>query len=109
MPIIGVFPFQRQIIKRERAAGTYRASSAYLAKAASTVPLLIIGSLILTIPVYWMVGLQAVASKYLIFIFLVTLHALTANALGLCIGSIGMLLIYSFQFRMPLWVKFSDR
>jgi len=88
MPTIGVFPIQRTIIKRERSAGTYRASSAYLAKAVSTFPLVIAEALLLTIPTYWMVGFQNVASKYLLFIFLVCIHSLTANSLGLVIGSI---------------------
>ena len=58
LPTILVFPEQRQIMKRERAAGTYRASSAYLAKVLSTLPVTYIGALILALPVYWMIGLQ---------------------------------------------------
>lgn len=88
MPSIGVFPIQRTIIKRERAAGTYRASSAFLAKAVSTVPLVVAGVLLVTIPTYWMINLQPLADRYLIFILIVIVHSLTANALGLVIGSV---------------------
>ncbi|KAJ3088572.1 ATP-binding cassette sub- G member 2, partial [Quaeritorhiza haematococci] len=87
MPTIGIFPEQRQIIKRERAAGTYRVSSAYLAKLVSTLPLNILGSLLLSVPVYWMIGLQPDAAKYLTFIVIVAVQSTTANAMGLAIGA----------------------
>lgn len=87
MPTINLFPAQKLIIKRERAAGTYRASSAFLAKFVSSLPLTYAGALILAIPVYWMIGLQKVASKYLTFICIVLVHSHTANALGLMIGA----------------------
>ncbi|KAJ3087492.1 ATP-binding cassette sub- G member 2 [Quaeritorhiza haematococci] len=87
MPTLGIFPDQRQIIKRERAAGTYRASSAFLAKLVSTLPLNILGSLLLAVPVYWMIGLRNDIVKYFIFILIVIIHSTTANSLGLAIGS----------------------
>jgi ABC-type multidrug transport system permease subunit len=58
MPTIAVIPLQRNIIKRERSAGTYRASSAYLAKLLSSLPLTYVAALIVTVPLYWMVGFQ---------------------------------------------------
>ena len=87
MPIIGVFPEQKLIIKRERAAGTYRASSAFVAKFISSLPLAYAGSLLLSIPVYWMIGLQNNAVRYLTFICIVLVHTHVANALGLMIGA----------------------
>jgi ABC-type multidrug transport system permease subunit len=96
MPIISIFPIQRNIMKRERAAGTYRASSAYIAKAISSVPLIIIGVLILVIPSYWMIGLQPFAEQYFIYAGVILVHALTANALGLAIGAAGLFLKSNF-------------
>jgi ABC-type multidrug transport system permease subunit len=58
MPIIGTFPLKRQLYKRERASGTYRCSSSYLAQAVSTLPLLTCVVLLLSVPIYWMIGLQ---------------------------------------------------
>jgi ABC-type multidrug transport system permease subunit len=58
MPQINVFPAEREIMKRERAAGSYRASSAFLAKFLSSRPLSLLGSVVLSAPIYWMVGLQ---------------------------------------------------
>ncbi|KAH6563267.1 hypothetical protein BASA62_008693 [Batrachochytrium salamandrivorans] len=43
MPNISVFPLQRQIIKRERSAGSYRSSSAFVAKLISSLPLSFLG------------------------------------------------------------------
>lgn len=87
MPSINVFTDQKLIIKRERAAGTYRSFSAFFAKFLSTLPLTYAGSLLLSIPIYWMVGLQADVYKYLTFIVIVLVQSHTANALGLMIGS----------------------
>ena len=99
MPTISVFPEQRQIIKRERAAGTYRTSSAYLAKFMSTLPLTYAGALLLAVPVYWMIGMLLRSSllilsglqnniiKYFTFICIVLVHSHTANSLGLMVGS----------------------
>lgn len=87
MPQIGVFPEQRRLIKRERAAGSYRPSSAYIAKIVSSLPLLIIGNLVLTIPIYWAVGLRATVSQFFTFIVIALVHAFTANSMGFLIGS----------------------
>lgn len=85
--IISVFPLQRIIIRRERAAGSYRASSAFVAKWISTIPLLIFTCLILIIPVYFMAGLQLKTSKFLIYLVVNLVHVMTANSLGLFIGA----------------------
>jgi ATP-binding cassette subfamily G (WHITE) protein 2 len=87
MPIINVLPLQRDIIKRERTSGTYRASSAFIAKFLSSLPLAYIGSLLLSIPVYWMVGLQNNIAKFFIFQAVALVHTHTANAMGLMIGA----------------------
>jgi ABC-type multidrug transport system permease subunit len=87
MPILAVFPEQRQINKRERASGSYRASSAYIAKTLSCFPLSILGCLLLIIPLYWIVGLQADAGKFVTYLIVLLIHSLSSTALGLAIGS----------------------
>ena len=87
MPTINVFPDQKIIIKRERAAGTYRSISGFLSKFISTLPLVYAGALILSFPVYWMIGLQNDVAKYFIFILIILVQSHTANALGVAIGS----------------------
>ncbi|KAH6562521.1 hypothetical protein BASA62_009057 [Batrachochytrium salamandrivorans] len=58
MPNISVFPLQRQIIKRERSAGSYRSSSAF-----------------------------PTAEKYFTFLCIILVHVNAANALGLLLGA----------------------
>jgi ABC-type multidrug transport system permease subunit len=87
MPTINVFPDQKIIIKRERAAGTYRAFSGFFSKFLSTLPLVYAGSLLLSIPIYWMIGFQKDAAKYFAFILIILVQSHTANALGVAIGS----------------------
>ena len=87
MPSLPVFTEQRDIIKHERAGGSYRSSSAYVAKVLSTLPLTFAGSLILALPIYWMVGLQASATKYLTFVCIILVQSFAANSLGILIGS----------------------
>eukprot|EP00842_Homolaphlyctis_polyrhiza_P003323 jgi/Hompol1/3992/HPOL_000688-RA len=87
MPMLAVFPLERAIITRERAAGTYRASSVFLAKWISTLPMLIVSVLVFAIPVYWMIGLRNDIGRYFMFILILLVHGNVANALGLLIGS----------------------
>ncbi|KAJ1327234.1 hypothetical protein BSLG_010576 [Batrachochytrium salamandrivorans] len=87
MPNISVFPLQRQIIKRERSAGSYRSSSAFVAKLISSLPLSFLGAIVLIIPMYWMVGLQPTAEKYFTFLCIILVHVNAANALGLLLGA----------------------
>ncbi|KAJ3312522.1 hypothetical protein HDU76_002861 [Blyttiomyces sp. JEL0837] len=87
MPTLAVLPLQRPIIKRERSAGMYRASAAYLAKWISTIPLIVAGALILAVPVYWMVGFQHDAAKFFTFLAIILVHSLSAMTMGLMIGS----------------------
>lgn len=87
MPTLALLPLQTIIIRRERSAGTYSASAAYFAKLTSTLPLTIVGTLILGVPVYWMIGFQSVFSKFITFIVIILVHSITAMTLGLMIGS----------------------
>lgn len=84
---MGKFPDQKRIIKRERAAGSYRSSSAFLSKIASSVPLILIGNIILAVPVYWAVGLAATVQQFFTFLLIVFVHSNTANNLGFLIGA----------------------
>jgi hypothetical protein len=58
MPLLAIFPLQRQIIKRERAAGSYRPSTAFVSKVISSLPLPFLGNLFFALIVYWMVNLN---------------------------------------------------
>jgi ATP-binding cassette subfamily G (WHITE) protein 2 len=87
-PSVSKFPSQKAIIKRERASGSYRSSSAFLAKFVASLPLLIIGTTIFVVPVYWTIGFQATASQFFTYYFISIVHVIVSNALGFVIGSI---------------------
>ncbi|KAH6563261.1 hypothetical protein BASA62_008687 [Batrachochytrium salamandrivorans] len=87
MPTLTLFPLERTIIARERAAGTYSASAVFIAKWISTLPMLFLSTLILVMPVYWMIGLTNDMHRYGTFIVIMLVHSNAANGLGLVIGS----------------------
>lgn len=87
MPLIAVFTLQRQIIRRERASRTYRASTAYLAKVLSQLPLVILSTVVFALPVYWMVGLYEAPREYFTFLAVLLVHVTTATMLGIMISS----------------------
>ncbi|KAJ3084541.1 P-loop containing nucleoside triphosphate hydrolase protein [Rhizoclosmatium globosum] len=87
MPQIGVFPTVRTIFKRERAAGCYRASSCFIAKILSAIPLCWANSLLFSIPLYWMVALQNDVVKFFTFVLIVLNHSNTALCLAYFLGS----------------------
>lgn len=86
-PSINVFPDTKRIIKRERAAGSYRPLTAFMAVAISGLPLAWAGNVILGTATYWIVGLEPLAEKYFIFMLIIFVQTFTANGLGLMIGS----------------------
>jgi ABC-type multidrug transport system ATPase subunit/ABC-type multidrug transport system permease subunit len=87
LPSINVFPEQKRLIKRERAAGSYRSSSAFLAKWISNLPTMLLTNLIMAVIVYWTVGLRASVGQFFTFIAIVVAHGLCANSFGLLIGA----------------------
>ncbi|KAJ3251958.1 hypothetical protein HK103_001985 [Boothiomyces macroporosus] len=87
IPIINAFPETKRLIKRERAAGSYRSTSAFFAKVVSTLPMLVVVACLVGGPIYWIIGLYNNVENYFIFIFILFLQAFTANSMGLLIGS----------------------
>lgn len=85
-PSVSKFPSQKAIIKRERASGSYRSSSAFLAKFVGSLPLLIIGTTLFVVPVYWTIGLRATVSQFFTFYVICIIHVIVSNALGFVIG-----------------------
>ncbi|KAJ9474849.1 putative ATP-dependent permease (putative) [Pseudozyma hubeiensis] len=85
-PILAIFPLQRNIMLRERSAGTYRISSFYLSKILTEVPNQVVQRLLFYICVYWMVGLRQTAGAFFIWLGINLLQVATAIGLGLVIG-----------------------
>ena len=87
-PSVSKFPEQKALIKRERAAGSYRSTAAYLARILSSIPLLFLGTMIFVIPSYWAIGFGRTAGQFLTFVAIFAVQALCANNLGFVIGAI---------------------
>lgn len=85
-PILAIFPLQRNIMLRERSAGTYRISSFYLGKIVTEVPNQMFQRILFYVVVYWMVGLRQTAGKFFIWLAINLLQVSTAIGLGLVIG-----------------------
>ncbi|KAI8916954.1 P-loop containing nucleoside triphosphate hydrolase protein [Powellomyces hirtus] len=78
MPILTVVPLEKIIMMRERAAGSYRMLAVLL-------PALFF-SFVATIPLYWMIGLQADFTKFLIWIGVNALLTACGVALALAVS-----------------------
>lgn len=86
-PILNIFPLEKKIISRERAAGSYRSFSVFVAKALSLLPTLFIINTIYATALYWMVGLKSNAGAFFSFLVYIWALILVALSLGLVIGS----------------------
>ena len=87
-PSVSKFPDQKAMIKRERAAGSYRSSSAYFARILSSLPLLLLGTFLFVVPSYWAIGLGRTAGQFFTFLAIFAVQAICANNLGFVIGAI---------------------
>ncbi len=88
MSVIQSFALQRKIITRERAAGSYHVSSAFFARYLAQLPLTLMATLFLIVPLYWIANLNPGAVQFFRFLALLTLHALSAMSLGMFISSV---------------------
>lgn len=87
MVVINSFPSERVLVLRERAAGTYYASAYVLAKMLAETSTQIITPMLFSCIVYWLVGLQPVASKFFIFMAFMVLSNLAAVSLALAVSA----------------------
>lgn len=86
--VINMFPSERKIVLRERAAGTYNSSAYFMAKIVADTAVQIFMPIIFSCIVYWLVGLQHDASKFFIFMSFMILCALTATSIALCVSAV---------------------
>ncbi|KAI9003965.1 P-loop containing nucleoside triphosphate hydrolase protein [Hyaloraphidium curvatum] len=87
MPVLQVFVFQRKILRRERAAGTYRVSAAFFANLTAQLPLTLGAMFAFSALVYYMVNLNNGATQYFRFILGQCLVALVAMSLGFLVAA----------------------
>eukprot|EP00742_Colponemidia_sp_Colp-10_P009736 GILJ01010646.1.p1 GENE.GILJ01010646.1~~GILJ01010646.1.p1 ORF type:complete len:601 (+),score=87.48 GILJ01010646.1:39-1805(+) len=88
MSVINSFPSERILTLRERAAGTYFASAYFLAKIVSETPLQLVPPVVFSCIVYFMVGLQATAAKFFMFVFFMILCSVASVSLALAVSAL---------------------
>ncbi|KAI9144775.1 P-loop containing nucleoside triphosphate hydrolase protein [Paraphysoderma sedebokerense] len=88
LSIINSFPSERLLVLRERAAGTYQASSYFLAKNLAEAIMQLICPIVFSVIVYFMVGLQASFDKFIIFMTFMVLCSFAATSLALAISAL---------------------
>ncbi|KAI9093004.1 P-loop containing nucleoside triphosphate hydrolase protein [Phlyctochytrium arcticum] len=86
-PIVATFPLERVIMLRERSAGSYRVSSFYIAKVLSQLIPSVGFSMLASIPLYWMIGLQPQAWKFFAWLLINAVEVSSAVALGFMVSS----------------------
>ncbi|KAL6046864.1 ABC2 type transporter superfamily protein [Balamuthia mandrillaris] len=86
--LINSFPSERLIVLRERSSGMYSVSAYFLAKISIELLVQLIYPIIFSTIVYWMVGLQADAGKFIVFMLFMELCSLTATSLALMISTL---------------------
>lgn len=86
--VINSFPSERLLMLRERAAGTYFASSYFLAKIFVDTLLSIPVPIVFGLISYWLIGFQPLPGKFFPFIVLVILCNLAATSLALMVSAI---------------------
>lgn len=87
MPVLQVFVFQRRIIRRERAAGTYHVTAAFFANLLAQIPLTITATGGFAALVYWMVNLNNGVAQYFRFILGECLQALVSMSIGFFVAA----------------------
>lgn len=88
MATVNSFPAERVLTLRERAAGMYFASAYFLAKTTAESAVYVVAPTLFSCIVYWMVGLQPLASKFVIFICFMVLCQLAAVSLAQAVSAL---------------------
>jgi len=122
--VLMIFPSERTVINKERASGTYRLSSYYLAKTLSELPLAMIHPTISILIFYWLAGMNGytVATAFIGSWLVLLISALSAQSMGLAISTatmnfeqglvVAVLMTLSFMLlggfyvkNLPVWLK----
>ncbi|CAF1286411.1 unnamed protein product [Rotaria sordida] len=81
------FPFERIIIEKERASGSYRLSSYFIAKSLAEAPLKLVLPTLFLIVAYWMANINSNFGIFLAILAFQLLSILVAESLGLLLGA----------------------
>jgi len=82
------FPAERAVILRERRSGAYRLSAYYLAKLASSLPLVYMHPFIFMCITYPMIGFHGTFANFDLLLVIVLLTVLTADGMGTMVSTL---------------------
>jgi ABC-type multidrug transport system permease subunit len=81
------FPFERAVIEKERASGSYRLSSYFIAKSLAEGPLKLVLPTLFLIIAYWMANINPNFGIFLAILAFQLMSILVAESLGLLLGA----------------------
>jgi hypothetical protein len=81
------FPFERAVIEKERASGSYRLSSYFVAKSLAEGPVKLVLPTLFLIIAYWMANINPNFGVFLAILVFELLAVLVAESLGLLLGA----------------------
>ncbi|XP_016484357.1 ABC transporter G family member 14-like [Nicotiana tabacum] len=84
------FPQERRMLIKERSSGMYRLSSYFLAKTVGDLPLELALPTAFTFILYWMGGLKADPTTFILSLLVVLYNVLVSQSLGLAFGALLM-------------------
>eukprot|EP01104_Vermistella_antarctica_P018239 TRINITY_DN6684_c0_g1_i1.p1 TRINITY_DN6684_c0_g1~~TRINITY_DN6684_c0_g1_i1.p1 ORF type:complete len:692 (+),score=176.21 TRINITY_DN6684_c0_g1_i1:91-2166(+) len=87
MSSLALFMNERLLFKRESEGGTYRISAYYLAKTLTEAPFFLVFPAVFSSIVYWSAGLQAVFTRFLIYVLAECTITCVAASMFLMIGA----------------------
>ncbi|UJR29328.1 hypothetical protein I4U23_010540 [Adineta vaga] len=88
LKVINSYPFERTLILRERASGTYFASAYYIARLFSDLLFQLPVPMIFSCIVYFIVGFQPIAGKFFLFMLFNILCSITSTSMALMISAL---------------------
>eukprot|EP01012_Entosiphon_sulcatum_P063485 TRINITY_DN90_c0_g1_i1.p1 TRINITY_DN90_c0_g1~~TRINITY_DN90_c0_g1_i1.p1 ORF type:complete len:634 (-),score=168.02 TRINITY_DN90_c0_g1_i1:856-2757(-) len=88
LQVINSFPSERQLVLRERAAGTYNVSAYFAAKATVESLMQILCPVLFSVTVYFLVGLRSGAGHFFLFMFFMVLCSVAATSGALMISTL---------------------
>jgi hypothetical protein len=81
------FPFERAVIEKERASGSYRLSSYFIAKSLAEGPLKLVLPTLFLLIAYWMANINPNFGIFLAILAFQLMSILVAESLGLLLGA----------------------
>ncbi|PKC06200.1 P-loop containing nucleoside triphosphate hydrolase protein [Rhizophagus irregularis] len=100
---VSSFPLDLVMLSKERQSRSYRLLSYYLSKQIAELPLVLFNPALFTIPVYWATNLLPDFGRFVAYLVVVLLSALTSQSFGYLFGAT----ILNVQKSITSYVKYS--